>query len=148
MDALVCRSRSSSWTRLLATDAGDASLLPVRRGLTAYQRPLQEEFRLLQVEPDAEARRTNEENIEPAFEDPDGHHQDANRDFDRKATLAEHGDGHRRPPRVLVFAAVLLFALFRRFERAQRHGSGWRRSGRPCAGASSASRPWCGTPPT
>ena len=107
--------------QLFVADGGSASLLPVRRDLAAYQRALQVEFQLIRDAPDSEERWADEENVEPAFEDLSGAIEDANKDFDQKARLA-NTETATGTTAALVFAAVLLFTLFRRFERAQRHG--------------------------
>ena len=107
--------------QLHATDASDTSLLPVVRNFLAYQRARDAEFHLLRAGRAAEARQVNGDRVDPAFESLSAAIQDANRDFDRKAAFA-NTVMDTATTTVLIFAAVLLFVLFRRFERAQRHG--------------------------
>ena len=104
-----------------ATDADGRSLLPVRRSLSGYQQAMADEFRLLRDGRGTDARRVNEETLSPAFEALTSAIADANRDFDTKATLA-NTETSTGTTAALVSAAVLLFALLRRFERVQRRG--------------------------
>ena len=104
-----------------AADAGSASLVPVRRDMAAYRQALQQQFQTLTSAPNSDARWANQKRLEPAFETLSDAIQDANHDFDRRATLANTVTTTGTTT-VLVFAAALLWVLFRRFERAQRHG--------------------------
>ena len=119
-DVLVAESHQLL-AQLLVTDAGSASLSPVRQDLDAYEFTLQREFQLIRYDRDSDARWANQERLEPAFEALTDAIQDANKDFDQKARLA-NAETATGTTAVLVFAAVLLFTLFRRIERAQRHG--------------------------
>ncbi len=107
--------------QLLASDPDAPCLEPVRRGLLQYQTARDDEMRLLQSGRLLDARRSNGQDVVPAFDALADAIGDANRDFDRKATLAAT-ETDIGTTGVLVGAALLLFALFRRFEHAQRRG--------------------------
>ncbi len=98
---------------------GSAALPLVRRSLLDYEQAFTDEFQLFKSGRNAEACRTHDDHVNPAFEALSDAINGANVRYDGAAVSANR-EVDLGTQTVLLLAALLLFVLIRRFARSQR----------------------------